>query len=410
MKKTEKIPSIIFTDIYGLEMNQGNSLNGQELYGPALKLRGLTNSQINEGHAFSINLSIELKRSYIKNHTQEVPMVCQLIGDGVDESEDEPNMVEYYCMGNLTSSENYQLNELAGDDIGVANLKEDSNKNKGIIMPTNIDSMSFANIQETKSQFSLNKFLNTLTFIPKEIKNQTSKDYNFEFTIQGNISGEVDKLILATDIPLVEVEKSAECNLNIEDKLADLICMINLKEYKDDYDTFSLKSFIYEDELRTIIFSQLNEIYLININDEAAGNEENGGKGDKKGGFKTLYIIIIAAGGGAILITTIVIALVKRNRPKEITNIGNQYMPNQNMPNQYMPNQNMPNQGINPVKIDKRIGKNSIKKMKNKIKNNDKKKFGKNSKRTIKNNKTDGNINENESSKRGMIHFNNKKK
>ena len=337
-------------------------------------------------------------------------MVCQLIGDGVDESEDEPNMVEYYCMGNLTSSENYQLNELAGDDIGVANLKEDSNKNKGIIMPTNIDSMSFANIQETKSQFSLNKFLNTLTFIPKEIKNQTSKDYNFEFTIQGNISGEVDKLILATDIPLVEVEKSAECNLNIEDKLADLICMINLKEYKDDYDTFSLKSFIYEDELRTIIFSQLNEIYLININDEAAGNEENGGKGDKKGGFKTLYIIIIAAGGGAILITTIVIALVKRNRPKEITNIGNQYMPNQNMPNQYMPNQNMPNQGINPVKIDKRIGKNSIKKMKIKIKNKDTKKFGQNYKRTIKNNKTDGNINENESSKRGMIHFNNKKK
>ena len=43
VKKAKKIPSIIFNDIYGLQMNQKHSLNGQELLGPSVILNGLTN-------------------------------------------------------------------------------------------------------------------------------------------------------------------------------------------------------------------------------------------------------------------------------------------------------------------------------------------------------------------------------
>jgi hypothetical protein len=59
-----------------------------------VKLKGITNSQINDGHAFSFYLSIESKKSSSKGQTQEIPMICQYDGDDdVEESKDEFNIV-----------------------------------------------------------------------------------------------------------------------------------------------------------------------------------------------------------------------------------------------------------------------------------------------------------------------------
>ena len=374
VKKTEKIPSIIFTDIYGLELEQENSLDGQDLIIPSVKLKGITNSQINDGHAFSFYLSIESKKSSSKGQTQEIPMICRY-GDDVDESPDEFNIVEYKCSGNIINSENNLLNELTVDDIVITKLNEDNIKNLGNLMPSNLNDLDLANIKEQKSKYTLSNFYNTITFIPDEdaIKNQSSDDYNFDFTLKGKAIGEMNQMSLDVDIPFVEVEKSANCKLNIGgDKSADLNCKVNLKDYTD-YEIFSFKlvDFGYQD--KTIVLSRINEIYLIS-------------SGDGKKGFPTKYIIIIAACGAAVIgIATGVIIYMKKKGAREKINMNNL---------------NMPKKGINPSQIGRRIKKNKTKKTKNTRK--DKKNNGKKK-------KTDASKNENETSKRNMVDFKNKK-
>ena len=46
-KKTDIIPSIIFKDIYKFTINSFKEINGRNIYGPSLRIRGITNSQIN---------------------------------------------------------------------------------------------------------------------------------------------------------------------------------------------------------------------------------------------------------------------------------------------------------------------------------------------------------------------------
>ena len=47
--------------MYRLQMNQQRIINGRQVYGPALMMRGLTNSQINSGHAFLVYLVFQIK-------------------------------------------------------------------------------------------------------------------------------------------------------------------------------------------------------------------------------------------------------------------------------------------------------------------------------------------------------------
>ena len=71
--------------------------------------------------------------------------------------------------------------------------------------------------------------------------------------------------------------------------------------------------------------------------------------------------------------------------------------------------QNMPNQGFNPLKMENGINEGIKKKQENKNKKIVKKNAGKKFKEKKKKEKTDGNINENDSSKRNAIPFKNKK-
>jgi len=389
VKKMEKIPSITWVDTFGLKMDQEKVISGKSLYGPSLVLVGLTNSQINEGHAFSFNLSIEINNDENKeaNGVKQIPMVC-LIEDGVDENKDNPNMVEYHCIGNMTYSESSQLT-ITGSD--VIKMEEDLLKNSGKLMPSNLNDINFSFIKEENPQFSLEKFLKTSTFVLDEMKDQTSKNYKFNFTLKGKLKGDYNKSNVDIEVPLVEVEKKAKCNLKIEDdKKGDLNCNINLEGYTN-YNIFSFRSIDYEDEEGIIILSDINEIHLINE------KEETGINGVEKKDNKMLYIIIGSAGGvAAIGIITTIIVLMKRKKKRDRIQIQDSNL-QQNQ--QIQPT-------LNQQKIENKIIKKPRQKPNNKISNTTK---GKQAKKSFK--KKDNNLinDANDSSKRKIIPFSNNK-
>ena len=80
-------------------------------------------------------------------------MICQVI-EGVDES-NEPNMVEYNCIGNLSSSESSQLNN---DNVKIINLAEDNIKNIGKLNPSNLNDMSFSILKKKNQIISFKNF------------------------------------------------------------------------------------------------------------------------------------------------------------------------------------------------------------------------------------------------------------
>ena len=238
------------------------------------------------------------------------------------------------------------------------------------------------------------------TFILNEIKDQTSKTLKFDFILEGKLNGNYNKASVDIDIPFVEIDEKAKCNLKIEkgeeNKKADLNCNINLEKYKD-YDIFSFKSIYHEDEEGKIIFSDINKIHLINENE---GTEANG---DGKKDNKMLYIIIASAGGAAaigIAITAILCA--KKKRARDIIQINDANV-QQNQQNQQI-TENKPK--INQEKIEnkmiKKPGKNNVKKPNKNINNLTKEKKGKKSFK-----KKDNNIitDANDSSKRKIIPF-----
>jgi hypothetical protein len=241
-------------------------------------------------------------------------------------------------------------------------------------MPSNLNDINFSFIKEENPQFSLEKFLKTSTFVLDEIKDQTSKNYKFDFTLKGKLKGDYKKSNVDVEIPLVEVDKKAKCNLKIEDnKKGDLNCNINLEGYTN-YNIFSFKSIDYEDEEGIIILSDINEIHLINEKEEAGIN------GVEKKDNKMLYIIIAAAGGAAaigIAITAILCAKEKKARDTIQMNDDNikHYRRNQ----QYTQNQSKTNKEKIENKMIKNPRKNNVKKPNKTISNLTKENKGKKS-------------------------------
>ena len=132
IKKTEKVPTIIWKDIFRLEMNKQKEINGKMINGPSLVLRGLTNSQINTGHAFLIYLIFKLNNLRNNRNLEEeikIPAICEII-DSVDETNNEANIVEYNCIGNTTEDNNL-------NGYTLSNIEEGNNN--GILGNNNLD-------------------------------------------------------------------------------------------------------------------------------------------------------------------------------------------------------------------------------------------------------------------------------
>ena len=264
VKKVEKVPDITWKDILRLQMNQQRIINGKEVYGPSLVLKGITNSQINTGHAFLIYLVFKLKNpdNNIRNLEEEIkiPTICEII-DSVDETDDDLNIVEYDCIGNMTLNENNDLNL---NDYNLNNIEQNVNDNNGVIGKNNLDEIvsntELSNLEnKEKSNFTLGNLIETTTFKMDEIKNQTSDNYIFDFTINGEINKELKESKISGKIELAEIKnKSADCKLIIQkNKKAALNCVVNIEKYKN-YKILSFK-------ISEIVLDE-TKIYLLNMN------------------------------------------------------------------------------------------------------------------------------------------------
>ena len=279
------------------------------IYGPALMMRGLTNSQINSGHAFLVYLVFQIKyarRNRNRNLAEEkkIPTICQVV-DSVDESEDELNFVEYDCIGNLTEDENEELNE----DYQVNSIEENSADNNGTLSESNLNNLAqnidFISLEKKEvPSFTLSNIIKSSIFNIDKIKNYTSDNYTFDISIDGKLTNELEPKILDIEIPMTQINKNAECKFNIKEKqAANLNCTVNVEEYKQ-YSNFSFKVIDIDDDGSPIYLSRINEIYLFNKAKSKKEKEKN----------NKILIVIIPIVIGVIIVLGVLIVVRFRLR------------------------------------------------------------------------------------------------
>ena len=298
IEKIEAPPAITWKDIFRLEMNSEKEINGKTIKGPKLNLRGETNSQINSGHAFIIYLIFKLKQPLnIRNlenekDTIKIKAICEIKNE-VSENKNDTNNVEYECIGD---SEEKDLSKYTLDDIDTGN-----------------DS---SNLNELKSHKNLLEIENgpTYEFTMEKIQNQTSKDYNFNFTIEGKIDdNNLKKTEIKGKFRMNEIKDASDCIFKIEEnKKANLNCELNVEGYKNIKSfSFNTTKIEYKNEYN-ISLADLNKIYLINVDDDKKKNKNKNG-----------IIIGVVIGGIiiAISLALLVIFLIKKKQKSIYENV-----------------------------------------------------------------------------------------
>ena len=173
VRKTDKVPAITFKDIFRLKLNEQKLIGGRIISGPFLSLRGLTNSQISPGHTFLVYLTFILQTNDTYRNLEEekkkeikVPTYCQIV-ENVDETDNEPNIVDYDCIGNL--KENYNLSQYK-----LKKIEESSSDNEKLLGNNNLEDLvsetDLENIdKKTEAQYDLKSFIKLTTFSLDEI-------------------------------------------------------------------------------------------------------------------------------------------------------------------------------------------------------------------------------------------------
>ena len=325
VKKAKKVPAITWKDIFGLQINSNKTINEQIIYGPLIRLRGITTSEINMRHAFLIYLIFKLKiEGNIRNLNDiiTIPTFC-VVEDEVAESYDYVNIVDYECIGNYTDNEDLNNYELY-------NIKEENNT--GLLKSSNLEDL-FRNIylndsvNKNESDYTINDLVNIIIiFIIDEINNQTTKNYIFDFKINGNISKQINATSIKTQLEMNEIDKKANCIFVIEDNQnASLSCKLNIEQHKE-IKYFSFKTLEIETDYNyTIYLSKLDEIFLINNGENIYDTKKKGGKNNKK-----IVILIVSVIGGVIILVglSLIFNLLSKkkkllNETKEIDNTNN---------------------------------------------------------------------------------------
>ena len=262
IKKTEFIPSITWKDIFRLELNSEKEINGRNIHGPKLYLRGITNSQINTGHAFLIYLTFKLRQTrYLRNLEDplRIETICEVINE-IEETKNDTNIVDYECIGE--NKENKIISELIGIDEADNNteLLKDSNL-LDIVSQTNLTDL----LNKKEPDFKLNDLMKIITFKMDEIKNQTSNNYTFDFIINGTINKESEKDEINGPLKMNKIQDlESDCKFVIEEEnKAYLNCKLNVEKYKEE-EIFTFKTKEILKENKTIYLNDLDKIFLIN--------------------------------------------------------------------------------------------------------------------------------------------------
>ena len=283
MEKIESVPAITWKDIFRLEINSEKEINGKIIKGPKINLRGETNSQINSGHAFIIYLIFKLKQPLVIRNLQgisdtiRIKAICE-IKNGVEANQNDVNIVDYECIG---ENEDIDLSNFILEDIEIDDEENMSN---------------LKTVISSKNLLQLNNGP-TIEFKMDVIKNQTSNNYNFDFTIKGTIDdNNIENKEIKKQFKMNEINKQSDCTFRIEgQKNSNLNCKLNIEEYKEiKILSFNTTKIEHNDEYN-ISFLNLNEVYLINEPDS-----EN----DK---INIKLIIGIVAGGVAIIVIGILV-------------------------------------------------------------------------------------------------------
>ena len=317
VKKTEKPPIITWKDIFRFELNSKLIVNGQTIYGPSLMIRGISNDQINPGHAFLILLTFSVK--YTRNLEEgeqnlnedtilNVPTLCQAV-DNYDETKNEINIVDYQCIGNRTGEDQFKENEVSLKNI------EENNTVSDYLSKTNFEEM-VANVDldiitnKTTSSFTLSMASEIVTFEMEDIVNQKSNNYIYDFTIYGKINKDLKKQTIKGKIKFVEIKNATgDCEINIREKRnADIKCYINLEKYPENK-VVSIKTMEIQNKENTIYLSKFNDIKLIHEDEE---KEEEKRKTD----FIKIALIILAI--VLVIVIILVVFFIKKALSKKI--------------------------------------------------------------------------------------------
>lgn len=271
VKKMKKVPEINWKDIFRLKLNQNKNINGRDVYGEHLMMRGITQSQINTGHAFLIDLIYDIK--YMRNfrfldEVQKIPAICEII-DNVDESE-EPNIVEFGCITNLTKYEN---EEHMKDNYIIKNIEvSEDNYISGLLKSDNlkelIEQKDIPNLnKKEKSNFTLTNYLKMTTFTPDEINNLT---FSNNIIINGRLNKKLNTDRIKTELNFAQINEKADCLFNIKQQLkAELNCKLN-NFIKGNNNIFNFKSQTIDSGESLIYLGKISEINLIKISNDMA--------------------------------------------------------------------------------------------------------------------------------------------
>lgn len=315
--KAERVPAVHFKDIFRLKFNQQKQIGGRILLGPFLSLRGLTNSQINTGHAFLILLSFVLQnrrniRNRILEEEKNVKTYCQIV-ESMDYTIDETNMVDFDCIGDTEEGDDFS-------DYELNSIKESPENNKGIFENSNLDELAeetdLKNLQyKLKSSYQLKDFVKLTTFALDEVPTFTSNDYHFVFTLNGNLTRNLPKMSFDAKLSVSQIKnKSVICKFNVkEEKRGDLNCDVDFEEYKDEHTEFSFKVTTIDHDGESIFLTRINEVTLVH---------------EEKKSYTTIIIIVIVI--AVLVIAGISIGIFLYKKKKKMGNKENNQIINQN--------------------------------------------------------------------------------
>ena len=336
--KADRAPAVHFKDIFRLKFNQQKQIGGRILLGPFLSLRGLTNSQINTGHAFMVLLSFTLH--YTRNNRnrnleeeKNVKTYCQIV-ESMDYTTDETNMVDFDCIGDTEEGDDFS-------DYDLNSIKESPENNKGVFENSNLDELAeetdLKNLQfKLKSSYELKDFVKLTTFVLDTVPTFTSKDYHFVFTLNGNLTRNLSKMSFDAKLSVSQIKnKSVICKFNVkEEKQADLNCDVDFEEYKNEYSEFSFKVTTIDHNDESIFLTRINEVRLV--------HEE------KKNYTAIIIIVVVIVVAAAGIISGVIIYKKKKKIiPNEENNQNNNNDINNQNNNNDINNQNNNNNESN---------------------------------------------------------------
>ena len=231
--------------------------------------------------------------------------ICE-IKEGVEQTSNDVNLVEYECVGITNTTEDLSKYQLS--DIKEANNEASLKKSNLAQIVNEMKVSGELERLETKTQsdFTIEDLVKIVIFQMKDnIFNISANDFKFNFNIEGTLNKEIvlPKPIV-NDFELSEIEKNATCKFSVgENKAANLSCNLDVNNYKN-IPTFSFKTA----EIKT----KDNEIYLSKLNDIILVNNKEKEKNDDKNKTVIIVIIVVCSVVGAVGIGIGVFFIVKK--------------------------------------------------------------------------------------------------